>query len=119
MKSKVLMIIELIIFCGFLYIAIVNYMAKTTAGFNVVSGNSGYVVLSTFLVMIAAYILGLFSGILNTAAVSSKYKELLEFYARKNEKLAQQNEIDTDDREALQRKIASLEIALKNALDNK
>ena len=51
--------------------------------------------------------------------LGQRYKDQIEFYARKNEKLSQQNEIDTDDKEALQRKIATLEIALENALKNK
>ena len=54
-----------------------------------------------------------------TIGLGTKYREQLEFFARRSEKLAQQNEIDTDDKEALQRKIATLEIALQNALKNK
>ena len=120
MKSKIILIvIELIVFCCVLYFLTVNFLTKTTAGFNVSLDGNGYVVLSTFCVLILGYILGLFSGSLYSLVLGARYKDQLEFCARKNEKLAQQNEIDSDDREALQRKIASLEIALDNALKNK
>ncbi len=120
MKSKIILsAVELIVFCCVLYFLIVNFLTKTTAGFNVTADGSGYIVLSTFFVLLLGYLLGLISGILYSFVLGARYKDQLEFYARKNEKLSQQNEIDSDEREALQRKIASLEIALDNALKNK
>ena len=120
MKNKlVLMVLESVLFCGLLYFLIANYMNKTTRGFTVTFDNSGYVVVSTFVVILVSYLIGTFSGFVYSIALGKRYKYQIEFYARKNEKLAVQNEIDTDDKEALQRKIASLEIALKNALENK
>ncbi|MBQ8886112.1 MAG: hypothetical protein IJY61_00230 [Candidatus Gastranaerophilales bacterium] len=120
MKNKiVLIVIETVFFCGLLYFLIVNYMQKTTAGVAVSADNTGYVVASTFVVILIAYLVGVFSGFVYSLVLGQRYKDQIEFYARKNEKLAVQNEIDTDDKEALQRKIATLEIALNNALKNK
>ena len=93
-------------------------MNATTSGFTVTLDNSGYVVVSTFAVILVSYVVGTFSGFVYSIALGKRYKDQIEFYARKNEKLAVQNEIDTDDKEALQRKIASLEIALETALKN-
>ena len=119
MKNKlVLMVLESVLFCGLLYFLIANYMNKTTSGFTVTFDNSGYVVVSTFVVILVSYLIGTFSGFVYSIEIGKRYKDQIEFYARKNEKLAVQNEIDTDDKEALQRKIASLEIALQNALKN-
>lgn len=120
MKNKIfLMVVESVLFCGLLYFLIANYVQKTTSGFTVTFGISGYMVLSTFAVILVSYLIGTFSGFVYSLALGQRYKDQIEFYARKNEKLAVQNEIDADDREALQRKIASLEIALDNALKNK
>lgn len=120
MKNKlILMSVESVCFCVLLYFLITNYLAKTTSGFSINFDSSGYVVLSTFAVILAAYAFGIFSGYVYSIVLGQRYKDQIEFYARKNEKLAVQNEIDTDDKEALQRKIASLEIALENALRNK
>ena len=120
MKNKiVLTIVEAVLFCGLLYFLIVNYMQKTTAGVTLTADNTGYVVVSTFVVILIAYLIGVFSGFVYSIVLGQRYKDQIEFYARKNEKLAVQNEIDTDDKEALQRKIATLEIALNNALKNK
>ena len=120
MKNKiVLMVFETLFFAVLLYFLIANYMNKTTSGFTVTLDSSGYVVLSTFAVILVSYLIGAFSGFVYSFVLGQRYKDQIEFYARKNEKLAVQNEIDADDREALQRKIASLEIALNNALNNK
>lgn len=120
MKNKLfLTILETVIFCGLLYFLIVNYMQKTTAGISVANDSSGYVVVGTFVVILISYLVGVFSGFVYSLVLGQRYKDQIEFYARKNEKLSQQNEIDTDDKEALQRKIATLEIALNNALKNK
>ena len=120
MKNKVfLTILETVLFCGLLYFLIVNFMQKTTAGLTVSTDTSGYLVVSTFVVILISYLIGVFSGFVYSFVLGQRYKDQIEFYARKNEKLSQQNEIDTDDKEALQRKIATLEIALNNALKNK
>lgn len=120
MKSKLVLIsLEVLLCCVLLYFLIANYMIKTTSGFTVTFDNSGYIVVSTFAVILVSYLIGAFSGFLYSVVLGQRYKDQIEFYARKNEKLAVQNEIDADDREALQRKIASLEIALNNALNNK
>ena len=119
MKNKIfLLILESILFFGFLYFLVTNSMSKATSGFSVSLDSTGYVVLSTFTVILIFYLIGLFSGFVYSMVLGQRYKDQIEFYARKNEKLAVQNEIDTDDKEALQRKIASLEIALENALKN-
>lgn len=120
MKKKLfLTILETILFCGLLYFIIVNYLQKTTAGITVSNDSSGYIVVSTFVVILLSYLIGVFTGFVYSVVLGQRYKDQIEFYARKNEKLSQQNEIDTDDKEALQRKIATLEIALNNALKNK
>ena len=120
MKNKiVLTLLETVLFCGLLYFLIVNYMQKTTAGVSVSVDSEGFVVVSTCVIIFISYLIGVFSGFVYSIVLGQRYKDQLEFYARKNEKLAVQNEIDSDDKEALQRKIATLEIALNNALKNK
>ena len=120
MKNKIFIItLETLLFCILLYFLIANYKSSTTSGFTTTFDSSGYMVLSTFVVILVSYIIGAISGFVYSVVLGQRYKDQIEFYARKNEKLAVQNEIDADDREALQRKIASLEIALSNALNNK
>lgn len=119
MKNKIILsAVETIFFTVLLYLLFVNYKAGTTAQLSIaLDGN--YTILSTFFVILAIWFLGMFSGFVYSVVLGHRYRDQIEFYARKTEKLAQQNEIDTDDKEALQRKIASLEIALDNALKNK
>lgn len=117
-KRVFLTIIESILFIIILAAIVFNYKANTTSNV-AVSINGTVVILSTFFVIIGVYIIGIFSGIVYSFVLGARYKDQIEFYARKAEKLSQQNEIDTDDKEALQRKIATLEIALNNALKNK
>lgn len=119
MKKNIFVIFDVIAFLFIIYLAIVNYLGKTTAGFNFTTSEESYVVINSFLFIIIFYLIGYISGTLRSFSIGSKYKEQLTFFARRNEKLAQQNEIDSDDKEVLQRKIASLEIALNNALQNK
>lgn len=117
-KIVFLSVIESILFFIIMFAAVVNIGANTTSMFAVdLSGTT--IVLSTFFVILGTYLIGVCSGIVYSFILGSRYKDQIEFYARKNEKLSQQNEIDTDDKEALQRKIATLEIALNNALKNK
>ncbi len=110
--------IETFLFIIILYVLLVNYKSGTTSQFSI-HFNGTAVVVSTFFIVLTAYAFGIFSGFVYSMVLGLRYKDQIEFYARKNEKLSQQNEIDTDDKEALQRKIASLEIALNNALKNK
>ncbi len=110
--------IDTILFLVILYVLIVNYKLNTTSQLSI-SFDGTVVILSTFFVILAVYLFGAFSGFVYSAVLGLRYKDQIEFYARKTEKLSQQNEIDTDDKEALQRKIATLEIALDNALKNK
>ncbi len=119
MKSKILLTaVETIFFTILLYLLVVNYNAHTTTQFSISPDNS-YIVLNTFFVIFGIYLIGVFSGFVYSVVLGMRYRDQIEFYARKTEKLSQQNEIDSDDKEALQRKIASLEIALNNALKNK
>ena len=119
MKSKIfLTVIESVLFIIMLCAVILNFNAGTTSQFSVsLTGN--YLVLNTMFVVLLFYLIGLFSGFAYSIVLGERYKSQISFYARKNEKLSQQNEIDSDDKEVLQRKIASLEIALDNALKNK
>ena len=117
-KKISIIVFESILFLIIMLAALVNLQGKTTAQF-AASFDGTYVIVSTFFVIIMAYLFGLFSGFVYSLVLGSRYKDQIEFYARKNEKLSQQNEIDTDDKEVLQRKIATLEIALDNALKNK
>ena len=117
-KNIFLMIIETVLFAIIIIAAFVNYKSNTTSQVAVALDGT-LVILSTFFVIIASYLFGLFSGFMYSIVLGTRYKDQIEFYARKNEKLSQQSEIDTDDKEVLQRKIATLEIALDNALKNK
>ena len=117
-KNIFLTIIETILFAVIILAALVNYKTNTTAQF-AVDFKGTIVILSTFFVIIGSYLFGLFSGFVYSLVLGTRYKDKIEFYARKNEKLSQQSEIDTDDKEVLQRKIATLEIALENALKSK
>lgn len=119
MKNKmILSIIETIFFTILCYILYTNYNAGTTTQLSI-SLDGNYIILNTLFVILAVWALGMFSGFVYSVVLGCRYRDQIEFYARKTEKLAQQNEIDSDDKEALQRKIASLEIALENALKNK
>jgi hypothetical protein len=119
MKNKlVLLLLESVLFCGLFYLFVINFKSETISGLALSIENSKYVDVSTFFVILIPYLIGVFSGFVFSGIWGKRYKDQIEFYARKNEKLAVQNEIDTDDKEALQRKIASLEIALQNALKN-
>ena len=119
MKKNIFLItIETILFIIIMLIAVANYNAHTTSQL-AISFDGSFTIVNTLLVIILAYIIGLFSGSVYSLVLGTRYKDQIEFYARKNEKLSQQNEIDTDDKEVLQRKIATLEIALDNALKNK
>ncbi len=110
--------ISVIILAILAYICCINWHFKTASQFSMnIDGN--IFIINTWLFVLITYITGKISGILCSLNIGLKYREQLEFYARKTEKLSQQSEIDTDDKEALQRKIASLEIALDNALKNK
>lgn len=117
-KNIFLASIESVLFVIILFLAFVNYKVNTTTQLSI-SPDGTIVILSTFFLIIAMYLFGVFSGVVYSLVLGSRYKDQIEFYARKNEKLSQQNEIDSDDKEALQRKIATLEIALENALKNK
>lgn len=112
-----LSIIELILFFAFLFLVLINYLNNTMCNFSLSDGK--IIEINTFIPIIFIYFFGVVSGTLYSIIAAQRYKDQLEFFARKNEKLAQQNEIDTDDKEVLQRKIATLEIALSNALKNK
>lgn len=120
MKGKllVLSIIETIFFVIVMYLFYANIKVHTLSQF-AASLNGDYVSVNTSTVILLMWFLGAFSGFVYAKTLSNRYRDQIEFYARKTEKLAQQNEIDSDDKEALQRKIASLEIALENALKNK
>ncbi len=111
-------VLSVIILAVVIYLCIINWHNAATSQF-CTDFNGNIIITHTYIVVITAYILGKISGIACSLSFGGRYREQLEFYARKNEKLAQQNEIDTDDKEALQRKIAALEIALDNALKNK
>lgn len=120
MKSKLLILasIETILFVVMLYFFIANIQAHTASQF-AASFAGDYISINTSTVIIVMWFLGVFSGFVYAFTLSNRYRDQIEFYARKTEKLSQQNEIHSDDKEALQRKIASLEIALENALKNK
>lgn len=119
MKNKVILsIFETMFFTLVLVLMIMNYSANSTAQL-AISFDGKIVVLSTFFIILFTYLIGIFSGFVYSVVLGMRYKDQIEFYARKNEKLSQQSEIDSDDKEALQRKIATLEIALNNALKNK
>lgn len=108
--------LQIIVFTAVIYLFYVNMSNTTNICF---IKNSEVLVISTSVAVIASYLIGLITGIMQSVVNKSVYRNQIEFYARKNEKLSQQNEIDTDDKEALERKIATLEIALQNALKNK
>ena len=119
MSSKILFrAFEIILFLGVIYFSAVNYFAKTSSFINLSFSQDASLELSTFCIILIVYFVGCLSGFVNSLSLDKKYRDQIAFYARRTEKLSQQNEIDIDDKEALQRKIASLEIALNNALQN-
>lgn len=120
MKGKffLLILIEFVFFVAVMYCLIVNYKTDTACQFTATM-NGMYVSVKTSTIIFIMWLAGVFSGFVYAISLSNRYRDQIEFYARKTEKLSQQNEIDSDDKEALQRKIASLEIALDKALKNK
>lgn len=118
MKKTVLITVETILFIIVVSAVMLNIKTNTTTQL-AVSLDGSIMMFSTFSTIIVCYFAGIISGLTYSTVLGSRYKDMIEFYSRKNEKLSQQNEADTDDKEALQRKIATLEIALQNALKNK
>lgn len=119
MKSKIILFVtETVFFAVLLYLLLVNQKAGTTSQLSI-SLSGDYIILNTLFIILLIYCFGVLSGFVYSILLGARYRDQIEFYARKTEKLSQQNEIDSDDKEALQRKIASLEIALDNALKNK
>ena len=111
--------IETVIIAGLIYLLIVNYQAQTISGVSI--GIEGYtnLVFSTLFVITGCFIAGWLAGVTFGIFPALKYKQQINAYAKRSEKLSQQKEIDADDKEALKRKIASLEIALEKALNSK
>ena len=114
-----LAIIQFILLAGLIYLLIVNYQAQTISG--VSTGIEGYtnLVFNTIVVIAGCFAAGWLSGLICGLFPSLKYRQQINAYAKRSEKLLQQNEINSDDKEALKRKIASLEIALEKALNSK
>ena len=108
--------IQVIVFCAIIYLVCINLQNPSNVSY---LQGAPIVVLTTSSIIMASYMFGILTGAMQAIVNKNSYQSQIEFYARKNEKLSQQNEIDTDDKEALQRKIATLEIALQNALKNK
>lgn len=115
MRNKILFVLETGLFALLVYIALLNYNAQTISNFKVFT-NENALELNTFFVIIACYFIGLCTGLIYSKMISGEYKKQLSMYAKKTEKLSLKNESDTDSKVALERKIASLEIALENAL---
>ena len=89
-------LIESIIFLGLIYGLYVNWKAQTICGVSI--GFEGHdKVFLTSIVILGCFLVGLFSGGLFSALSGKKYKDQLEFYARRSEKLSQQSEIEADD----------------------
>ena len=116
MKKYITIALQIMFLLIVLYLVYVNMANVSDINFVL---NSEPVKINTYVIIIALYIFGLLSGAIHSITNKGAYQSQIEFYARKNEKLSQQNEIDSDDKEALQRKIATLEIALENALKKK
>lgn len=81
--------------------------------------NADAIQLSATNFILFVYLLGLITGSLKVILAKNEYKNRMKFYEQKNEQLSQNNEINTDEKAALERKISALEIALKNAINNK
>ncbi len=115
MKKYITAAFQIIIFTAVIYFCYVNISNTTNIA---LMPNTRFYEINTAFLIITLYLIGLFTGIIHSFVNKSLYRSQIEFYARKNEKLSQQNEMDTDDKEALERKVATLEIALQNALKN-
>ena len=116
MKKYTAAIFQIIILITVLYFVLINLHNVSSFSFSKTAEAAS---ISTSMIILCVYAAGLFAGALGSLINKGAYRSQIEFYSRKNEKLQQQNEIDTDDKEVLQRKIAALEIALDNALKNK
>jgi len=116
MKKYVLNAIPYLMAAIVIYAALVNIGNTAVIKF---SPNIPAIAFNTAHLILIVYLFGLLTCRVQSFINKGEYKNRIEFYARRNEKLAQQNEIDADDKEAMQRKIASLEIALDKALKNK
>ena len=116
MKKYAAAAIQAVICLIILYFACINAGNTSVIKF---MPNSASTALNTSIVFVCVYILGVLTGLVQTFVKRSIYRSQIEFYSRKNEKLSQQNEIDSDNKEVLQRRIAALETALSNALKNK
>lgn len=108
--------IQIVMLSAVGYICYNNFNNATDV---ILINNSNPIAVNTALIIAILYFLGFLTGVVHSFVSKDVLKSQINFYARKNEKLSQQNEIDTDEKENLERKIATLEIALQNALKNK
>ena len=111
-----------VIICQIIIFALLMYFAALNAGNTAIfkyAANTRSLAGNTALVILASYFFGLLSGIVHTLINKNFYRSQIDFYSRKNEKLSQQREIETDTRQVLERKIAALETALNNVLKDK
>ncbi len=118
MKNILMVILEVGLLAVLCALLLQTNMIKETLSITIPKTTITYT-LSVSMVVIIGYFIGLFAGLLHSVVSSARYKNLLKQYEKRTEKLSLQNEINTDDTEVLKRKIASLEIALENALKNK
>lgn len=113
MKRTIYIIMQIIIFIAILYFVYINIDNVSQLSY---SQDSPVIKMSSALMIITSYFIGIIVATINAYGIKHGYKKQVEFYARKNEKLVEQNEIDNDNKEMLELKIASLELALKNAV---
>ncbi len=112
MKNILFIIFEMVFVVLIIYLGAVSFFPWTIYyetmdifGKNINAGILGIIFIS--------YIIGLLLGIIQTKSITNtKYKNRAEQKSLENEMTNEENEV-------LKRKIASLEIALKRALENK
>ncbi len=117
-KNLIMLSVEIVLIAILAYIIIQTNTISETVNIPLPYLKTTYTY-NVSIVVIIAYFIGLFAGLLHSVVSTSKYKNKIKQYEKRHEKLSLQNETDTDDIETLKRKINSLEIALQNALNNK
>ncbi len=118
MKNLAMFILEMILLAILAYIIIKTNTVKEVVSIPIPFLDTVYS-LKFSIIVVVAYFIGLIAGLLHSVVSTNKYKNQLKQYEKRNEKLALKSETDTDDIEALKRKINSLEIALQNSINNK
>lgn len=113
---------NLLLFLNFLFIVLLSYSVpynyQTKATMNLSLPYISFTVETYIAIIVISILAGILGYSCAAIRLEKKYKEMSCLYSKKADELSIQNEINSDDKQTLQRKIETLEIALEQALKN-